>query len=40
MLLLFPLPPPSPLFPFTSCPKNDRADYDIGKGRYDTQTVR
>ena len=39
MLLLFP-PPPSPMFRCKSCHKMDRRNYDIGKGRYDTQTVR
>ena len=40
MLLLFPLPPPAPMFRCKSCHKMDRRNYDIGKGRYDTQTVR
>ena len=40
MLLLFPLPPPFPMFRCKSCHKMDRWNYDIGKGRYDTQTVR
>ena len=33
-------PPPSPMFRCKSCHKMDRRNYDIGKGRYDTQTVK
>ena len=40
MLLLFPLPPPAPRVRGEWGRKEDRRNYDIGKGRYDTQTVR
>ena len=30
----------APMFRCKSCHKMDRRNYDIGKGRYDTQTVR
>ena len=40
MLLLFPLPPPTTMFRCKYGTKMDRRNYDIGKGRYDTQTVR